>query len=70
MTFRSIAQIVDFWHTNARGLRGLRNAGLRIVAREFAISRLRPPSSPSFVGGVRICARSGAEFTPRKLRGP
>eukprot|EP00969_Alexandrium_andersonii_P140825 6228640-Alexandrium_andersonii.AAC.1 len=48
------------WHPRAglagvsraksQGLRGLRLGGLRIGARYFAISRLRTPSRPAFVG--------------------
>eukprot|EP00969_Alexandrium_andersonii_P037785 1656943-Alexandrium_andersonii.AAC.1 len=35
---------------NRQGLRGLRIGGLRIGARELAISKPRTPSSPAFVG--------------------
>eukprot|EP00969_Alexandrium_andersonii_P353020 15438930-Alexandrium_andersonii.AAC.1 len=36
----------------------------------FAISRFRTPSIPAFVRRFGISARSGAERTPRELRGP
>eukprot|EP00969_Alexandrium_andersonii_P232352 10259163-Alexandrium_andersonii.AAC.1 len=54
---------------NSKGLRGLRTGGLRIGARDFAISRPRTPSGPAFVGRFGLSAQTGAERTPRELRG-
>eukprot|EP00969_Alexandrium_andersonii_P261146 11545027-Alexandrium_andersonii.AAC.1 len=53
-----------------QGFRGLRIGGLRIGVRRFALSRPRTPSKPPFVGRFGICARNGAERTPRELRRP
>eukprot|EP00969_Alexandrium_andersonii_P008308 361886-Alexandrium_andersonii.AAC.1 len=37
---------------------------------EWAMSRPRTPSRPSFVGRSGICARNAAERTPQELRVP
>eukprot|EP00969_Alexandrium_andersonii_P218608 9655961-Alexandrium_andersonii.AAC.1 len=44
--------------------------GLRIGARVVAISRPRTPSIHIFVARFRLCARDGAERSPRELQGP
>eukprot|EP00969_Alexandrium_andersonii_P180533 7978856-Alexandrium_andersonii.AAC.1 len=54
----------------SKGVRGLRIGGLRIRAREIAISRPRTPSRLAFVGRFGVCANKGAESTSRGLQGP
>eukprot|EP00969_Alexandrium_andersonii_P119907 5301339-Alexandrium_andersonii.AAC.1 len=53
-----MSQLSGLSCAKSKGFRGLRICALRVGARERAIARLRTPSSPAFVGGCGICAKT------------
>eukprot|EP00969_Alexandrium_andersonii_P078385 3456489-Alexandrium_andersonii.AAC.1 len=61
------------WLLARQDPRNAQIADCRIAALESATSRcceLRTPSGLALVGRFGLCARNGAERTPRELRGP